>query len=1290
MMISRIFQSTSRGMIIISCVFLYLTKPVYSQFNSFQFPNTSWKTSLIPGINGQFTYGTQAGAIDNNGHIYIAGQIAQNGETVVKVGKWDGLQWSLVNGYLSHVPTGIASVNSLDVDNQGNIYVAGYFNMANDSLTAVQKPVLNVAKWNSQTKTWSPIGNGINTYSIRSLKVDAQQNIFLGYTGTATAYNNTGNTQATSIIKWDENAKKWDSLSGGLLPGTGPGAYVNDIEIDGNNIFVSGQFLEASTASGTVNLQCIAKWDGSSWSSVGSFPAGITVGYGKSVALDQNGTIYFSSEDPAHLLKFDGSSWTSISNDPFQGPGDLETDRLNFLYSLHVDYSTYKYTVSQYNGSQWTKIGEVSGYPITLNGKRNISNQTMFLGGNFNKIFNPTSAQSKFAVNNVYWDGSKWNSINSLMSSDTLYTVDASNDLDIFFGGKFKDLGIHKNVNNVAALYNKQLVTLGNGVNDIVYSVEIAGDRFFDSLVFIGGQFTQAEDSGGFVVPFANHIVAWNKNTGRYLPLGQGVNGTVYKIKYVEDLYYMNSGYLFIGGEFTQATNADGSTVNVNNFVGFNLNTWRWEKWGDTDGPVKSIQADHSNLYIGGAFSKVTGTDNVGVPAENLAMYSRIQGNSKWSGLGLNINGEVLAIDIDPSVSFSPVHDVLIGGRFTQINDSVGGIQNSPYFAKLTTFFHDANNDGVGEIPYSRINNVYYHELNGAVHHITGHNAYRAVLSGEFTEVRLGDGSIRKLNHITQIRGIYDRFVFPASYNFVEWGDGTNNTVFEHTGVNECFSMGIVAAGGFSLAGSQAANSIAKWNQPGTQIVSYGVNQTSQSSLSGTSAIITTRTACQNPHQKALKKEFKTLALAKREVRGKQFQIDANTVFDLHFINYPAWNDTLASFKNLNSSNDTVVYALVGLKDTSLYAVNPEGVDRSLDLVTSYLTSSTDSSGIGIIFVNTVTDAPALDVITKENDTLVSGLKYKNQLRYIGLEAKKYTLDIKVSGSGTGLYTDTIDLSGLENKMLIYYIKGFVDPSTNQYGDSLHGGLNDFDYYIMIDSNIIHSNKRKQYITFDPIPDKTLNAPSFKLYASSSSGLPVSFERVKGNINLSGDVVSILGAGEVSIIAKQEGNDSVNKAEDVIQRFCILPDKPNITIYGNTLITDAKGSIKWYLDNELLTTENKDTLFIQQNGNYMVSSSVDGCTIQSDEIQFISTDVEDLILINDPLVYYSDNAIQIQWRGSGEIQDVAIYSISGEKMAERTNIHSSAATVNFSSEITGVYVVVIKSQQNIYTQKIIF
>jgi hypothetical protein len=86
-------------------------------------------------------------------------------------------------------------------------------------------------------------------------------------------------------------------------------------------------------------------------------------------------------------------------------------------------------------------------------------------------------------------------------------------------------------------------------------------------------------------------------------------------------------------------------------------------------------------------------------------------------------------------------------------------------------------------------------------------------------------------------------------------------------------------------------------------------------------------------------------------------------------------------------------------------------------------------------------------------------------------------------------------------------------------------------------------------ITFPALAERVYGAASFVLEATSSAGLPVAYTSSDPQIaEVAGNLVTIRGAGQVTLTARQPGNATYLPAEDVTRNLTILP-KP-LTVSG--------------------------------------------------------------------------------------------------------------------------------------------
>ncbi|MEQ9007340.1 MAG: MBG domain-containing protein, partial [Ekhidna sp.] len=142
---------------------------------------------------------------------------------------------------------------------------------------------------------------------------------------------------------------------------------------------------------------------------------------------------------------------------------------------------------------------------------------------------------------------------------------------------------------------------------------------------------------------------------------------------------------------------------------------------------------------------------------------------------------------------------------------------------------------------------------------------------------------------------------------------------------------------------------------------------------------------------------------------------------------------------------------------------------------------------------------------------------------------------------------------------------GTVDAYYLELQDITATGGATFNAFSSIDNGNVSGwtfNRLSQTIDFTDIPDMPLDAPDFELEATATSGLPVSFEVISGNVELVGDgsTVSILGGGPVQIQARQAGNIDYDPAPSVVKSF-------TVTKLGQTIVFEELAS-KTVLDED--------------------------------------------------------------------------------------------------------------------------
>lgn len=254
--------------------------------------------TALPGMSGD----VYSLATDAVGNVYAGGAFG--------VVKWNGSAWSSIGSIGS---TGY--VVSLATDASGNVYAGGYFTTVNGD------PFSNVAKWNGSS--WSALGLG-TSYDVFALTTDSSGNVYAGG-----AFGTAGGIVVNRVAKW--NGSSWSALGTGMSIGMPATVYALATDASGN-VYAGGFF---TTAGGTPANR-VAKWDGSSWSSLG---AGLNQGV-SALAIDAGGNVYAGGNfttaggTPANrVAKWDGSSWSALGAGMNQDVLALATDAGGNVYA---------------------------------------------------------------------------------------------------------------------------------------------------------------------------------------------------------------------------------------------------------------------------------------------------------------------------------------------------------------------------------------------------------------------------------------------------------------------------------------------------------------------------------------------------------------------------------------------------------------------------------------------------------------------------------------------------------------------------------------------------------------------------------------------------------------------------------------------------------------------------------------------------------------------------------------------------------------------------------------------
>lgn len=552
------------------------------------FSDANWvSTGQLAGVGG-----TVNALVLSGTNLYVGGLFADaGGETANNIAKWDGSLWSAVgSGVNGEVLALILS---------GTDIIAGGFFTAAGGVSANQ-----IARWNGTT--WSAVGSGANG-GVRAL-VASGSTIYAG--GDFTYI---GGIYANRIAKW--NGSSWSALGTGIHPGyLVVSATVNALALMGTDLYAGGEFQYA----GAADAYCIAKWNGTTWSSVGGQIGGAI--YPRVNALAVNGTDLYAAGNFTtigastirYIAKWNGATWSALGSGLAQVVNGTVTSVALAGTNVYVSlkggdaWTASVSVIMRWNGSTWSALGTGTSGVLAAS------------------VLDVYSGDSK-------WNGSTWNRMGSGIRGGSVSAVAVSGN-NLYAATEVS--GATSGATSIAkwdgSVWTVIASTIGGGSGSRIYTMVFRG-----SDLYVGGSFSSV---GGVAT---NNIAKWNGTTwsGPW-----GVNGLVCTL-------LVHGSDLYVGGWFTSIAG-----INASKIAKWNGTTWSsfgsgMSSWGQ----VNAIAVSESDVYAAGYFTSAGGVD-----ANFIAKWN----GTEWLPLGTGLNDNVLAIATSGS-------DVYVGGIFTRAGGSL-------------------------------------------------------------------------------------------------------------------------------------------------------------------------------------------------------------------------------------------------------------------------------------------------------------------------------------------------------------------------------------------------------------------------------------------------------------------------------------------------------------------------------------------------------------------------------------------------------------------------------------------
>jgi hypothetical protein len=542
-----------------------------------------------------------------------------------------------------------------------------------------------IARWDGQA--WSGVGGGVSTGGIFGSPDVYALAVYDDGSGPALYaggfFSSAGGVATGGIARWD--GKSWTGLDGGVGSfSDGVNALAVFDDGGGPALFVGGGFATA----GGIPASGIAKWDGAGWSALGSGFAGLDPSCNALTVFDDGagpalyaagGFTSAGGQSASGIAKWDGQGWSPLGLGIVSGFS--LTPKVNAL-SVFDDGSGAgpalyaggqfetaggigAYDIARWDGQGWSGLGTALGgggvKSMVVFDDGSGSGPALWVGGSFAPVAGPGAKLL------AKWDGQVWSVIPGLpfaASGEAIWALAAYDDgtgagLTLFAGGEFPGV---PGADYLAAWDGQDWSGLGSpdaGLNGEVHALAVYDDGSGGGpALYAGGVFTAA---GSQTV---NHIARWDGQA--WSPLGVGVGGFGFPSVEALAVYDDGSGggpALYAGGTFTTA-----GDHNANRIARWDGQVWTALAGGITgDGTNAAVNAlavydDGSGagpaLYVGGNFNK----------AGPLTIYSI----AKWQGLAWSPIGAGISDPGSASVYTLTVYDdgsgagpaLYVGGSF--------------------------------------------------------------------------------------------------------------------------------------------------------------------------------------------------------------------------------------------------------------------------------------------------------------------------------------------------------------------------------------------------------------------------------------------------------------------------------------------------------------------------------------------------------------------------------------------------------------------------------------------------
>jgi PKD repeat protein len=355
----------------------------------------------------------------------------------------------------------------------------------NKTLTFFAVLLFTICFCSAKAQVWNPVGVGANN-AVNAIVVDSINNKL--YAGGS--FTKMDGVNASSIAVYDGST--WKSLGSGII-GT---VYAIFVDPSNGYIYAGGDFSLA----GGKTAKNMAVWDGSVWTGLSGGLNGIVYAVTKYKGAIYAGGAFTTfthtnkNYNAKYVAKFNGTTWDSVGTNGVDGLVNALALVNNTLYAggkfTKAASIKAKY-LAKWDGTAWDSVGS-NGVNAEVTALANLKD-TLYVGGNF------TTVGSTSAASVAKWDGVTWSAFGSGLKASVKAFANYNGKVQA--AGTFTLSGNSDTLNYIGEWDGASWNSLGSGFKNSVNALAV-----YDSVLYAGGKFTQLSGSCSLL---HNYIAAW-------------------------------------------------------------------------------------------------------------------------------------------------------------------------------------------------------------------------------------------------------------------------------------------------------------------------------------------------------------------------------------------------------------------------------------------------------------------------------------------------------------------------------------------------------------------------------------------------------------------------------------------------------------------------------------------------------------------------------------------------------------------------------------------------------------